>query len=98
MPQINKLNPAWYPLRHHPTQSALWQSKARFNVVPAGRRSGKTEICGKRKLIMKALIGGKFSDWRGFAGAPTRDQAKRIYWKDLKKLVPILLTVRKFMY
>lgn len=84
----NKVNPAWYPLRYHHTQAALWNSQARFNVVPAGRRSGKTEICGKRKLIMKALRGGKFPDWRGFAAAPTRDQAKRIYWKDLKRLVP----------
>ncbi len=78
----------WYTLRYHPVQSALWNSTARFNVVPAGRRSGKTEICGKRKLVLKALKGSEFSDCRVFAGAPTRDQAKRIYWADLKKLVP----------
>ena len=78
----------WYPLRYHPEQAGLWISKSRFNVVPAGRRSGKTEICGKRKLVLKALIGGKWPDWKGFAAAPTRTQAKRIYWSDLKKLVP----------
>ena len=84
-----------YPLRYHPTQSAGWASSARFNVCPAGRRSGKTEIFGKRKIIMRALQpspyegGGRF-----FAAAPTRDQAKRIYWKDLKLMVPQSLMAR----
>lgn len=81
-------NKRWYPLKYHPTQADLWLSKHRFNIVPAGRRSGKTEICGKRKLVLKALMGGKWPDWKGFAAAPTRTQAKRIYWNDLKKLVP----------
>jgi hypothetical protein len=78
----------WYPLKYHPVQAALWLSKHRFNVVPAGRRSGKTEICGKRKLVLRALMGGKWPDWKGFAAAPVRAQAKRIYWNDLKNLVP----------
>lgn len=78
----------WYPLKYHPKQSAAWQSSARFNVVPAGRRSGKTELMGKRKIILKALMGSKFGDGRYFAGAPTRDQAKRIFWKDLKQMTP----------
>lgn len=78
----------WYPLKYHSVQSALWASQARFNVVPAGRRSGKTEICGKRKLVLKAMHGSNYPDCRVFAAAPTRDQAKRIYWNDLKKMVP----------
>jgi hypothetical protein len=73
-----------YPLRYHPEQSRLWGSLARFNVVPAGRRSGKTEIVGKRKLVLHALRGTQHPNPRFFAAAPTRDQAKRIYWKDLK--------------
>lgn len=85
---------AYYPLRYHHEQARLWVSQARFNVVPAGRRSGKTEICGKRKLVLKAMIGGRWPDWRGFAGAPTRDQARRIYWTDLKRLVPQALQLR----
>lgn len=55
--------------------------------MPAGRRSGKTELV-KRRLV-KALAEKK--DWpdpRYFAAAPTRDQAKRIFWADLKRLVP----------
>jgi hypothetical protein len=80
--------PKFKKLRYHPVQSAGWKSKARFNVVPAGRRSGKTEIFGKRKLVLRAMKGNKTADWKGFAAAPTRDQAKRIYWEDLKKLIP----------
>jgi len=77
-----------YPMRYHAEQARLWASSARYNVVPAGRRSGKTEICGKRKVVMKALLGTDFPDPRFFCGAPTRDQAKRIYWKDLKLMTP----------
>lgn len=81
-------------LRYHPEQARLWSSGARFNVVPAGRRSGKTEIVGKRKVILSALRGSRFPDARFFVGAPTRDQAKRIYWNDLKRMVPRNLLVR----
>lgn len=35
-----------------------------------------------------ALRGTRFERPRFFAGAPTRDQAKRIYWDDLKALIP----------
>ena len=79
----------WHPLRYHAEQSRLWKSTALFNVVAAGRRSGKTEIVGKRKLVLKALRGTSFTPGANFGvAAPTRDQAKRIYWKDLKLLVP----------
>lgn len=59
----------------------------RFHAIPAGRRSGKTELA-KRKLIRRAL--GAKTPWEPafFAAAPTRDQAKRIYWEDLKALSP----------
>ena len=90
----DKYSNAFYPLRYHPEQARLWRSQARFNVVPAGRRSGKTEICGKRKMMLKALKGGQWPDWRGFAAAPTRDQARRIFWEDLKKLVPPVLQAK----
>ena len=90
-----KNNGYWYPLRYHQTQSKAWRSKARFRLCPSGRRSGKTEIFGKRNLILKALRGGAWPNWKGFAGAPTRDQAKRIYWSDLKKMIPRKLMRRK---
>ncbi len=83
-----KLSKRWYPLRYHEIQNQLMLSKARFKVVPAGRRSGKTENA-KRNLVEQGLLEstlGQFDDYRYFAAAPTRDQAKAIYWQDLKAL------------
>lgn len=77
----------WYPLRPHLKQKQFYSSPHRFNVVPAGRRSGKTEIA-KRKVIRAAMRGGKAMPGRFFAAAPTYNQAKRIYWSDLKALCP----------
>ncbi len=56
-------------------------------MVPAGRRSGKTELA-KRRLVVAIPRDTGFADPRYFAAAPTRDQAKRIFWKDLKALIP----------
>jgi hypothetical protein len=84
------LTKRWYPLRPHPEQLRLLRSKARFRVVPAGRRSGKTERA-KRYLITQALLESsenRWDDYRYFAAAPTRDQAKAIWWADLKAMVP----------
>lgn len=78
--------PRWTRLRPHPEQTKLWNSTARFHVVPAGRRSGKTELA-KRKLVKKA-IGCTRQDGRYIAAAPTHGQAEQIYWKDLKRLTP----------
>jgi hypothetical protein len=77
-----------YALRPHMVQRAFSLSRARFNVVPAGRRSGKTEIA-KRKLVRSSVApyklgGSRFPDPKYFCGAPTRDQAKRIFWNDIK--------------
>src|SRR5271156_2397319 len=77
----------WAVLRPHELQAQYWNSPHRFNVVSAGRRSGKTELA-KRKLIKRALRGTLFENPRFFAAAPTRDQAKNIYWEDLKRLIP----------
>lgn len=82
-----QLTRRWYPLRPHPTQRAYWFSPHRFNTVPCGRRSGKSELF-KRKLVKRAILGTFFDQPRFFYGAPTRDQAKRIAWVDLKALVP----------
>lgn len=71
----------WYPLTEHPTQRALVEDKVRFKVVPAGRRSGKTERA-KRFIAREAMR----EPGAYFVAAPTRDQVKRIYWQDLKRL------------
>ena len=71
----------WYPLIEHPIQRALIEDVYRVKVVPAGRRSGKTERA-KRFVVREAMrTPGNY-----FVAAPTRDQVKRIYWKDLKLL------------
>jgi len=81
------LTPRWTALRPHPVQKQFMMSTARFNVVPAGRRSGKTEIA-KRRLIRRAMRGTKFDNPRFFCAAPTRQQAKDIFWADLKRMIP----------
>lgn len=81
------LTPRWTSLRPHRLQHAYFNSKHRFNLNPSGRRSGKTELF-KRKLVRAALRGTAFDNPRFFAGAPTRNQAKNIYWADLKALSP----------
>ena len=77
----------WTKLRPHLLQSAYFRSPCRFNVNPSGRRSGKTELA-KRKLVRCAIRGTNFPRPQFGASAPTRDQAKRIYWQDLKDLSP----------
>lgn len=71
----------WYKLKEHPVQTALVNDNVRFKLVPAGRRSGKTEKA-KRFVVREALrhVGNYF------VAAPTRDQVKQIYWDDIKKL------------
>jgi len=86
--QSTILTDRWTQLRYHAEQTRLLTSPARFKVVPAGRRSGKTERA-KRYLVEECLSGkSAFPDPFYFAAAPTRDQAKRIYWDDLKALSP----------
>lgn len=75
----------WYKLIDHPVQTALINAVAngvRFPVVPAGRRSGKTERA-KRFVAKEAM---KNPGERYFIAAPTRDQVKKIYWADMKQL------------
>ena len=62
---------------------------SRFRVVPAGRRSGKTENA-KRFVVEMAMSDHRdvYPRAKYFCAAPTRDQAKRIYWEDLKDLCP----------
>jgi hypothetical protein len=72
----------WYPLIEHPTQIALVRDRVRFPVIPAGRRSGKTERF-KRFVAKEAM---RNPNELYFIAAPTRDQVKKIYWDDMKML------------
>lgn len=75
----------WYALKDHPEQLRLLRAVddgIRFPIVPAGRRSGKTERF-KRFLSRTAMW---MPNERYFAAAPTYNQAKKIFWEDLKAL------------
>ena len=80
--QLDRQLGRWYDLIPHKTQLELLDavpSGIRFPLVPAGRRSGKTERF-KRFLVKEAnKTPGQY-----FAAAPTHDQAKKIFWDDLK--------------
>jgi len=71
----------YYPLKPVPEQMRLISEQKRFKVVPAGRRSGKTERFKRYLAQYAANNPGMY-----FAGAPTFNQAKKIFWKDLKNL------------
>ncbi len=77
----------WYPLRPHVEQERLWTSSARFKVAACGRRSGKSELA-KRCGVRKAIGASVYHDYRVLFGGPTFQQAKRVFWGDVKKLVP----------
>jgi hypothetical protein len=72
--QLNNLTPIQRRYYHDETH--------RFQLVGAGRRSRKTLIA-RRKTLLRALDGPEGG--RYFHGAPTRDQAKKIFWNDLKR-------------
>lgn len=82
--EIDRQLSRWYPLKDHSVQLDLLAavpSGVRFPLAPAGRRSGKTERF-KRFLVKQATkVPGPY-----FAAAPTHDQAKKIFWQDLKML------------
>ena len=83
----------WYPLKDNPTQLDLISAVhrgIRFPLVPAGRRSGKTERF-KRFLVKEASkVAGQY-----FAAAPTHSQAKKIFWGDLKSFTLSYLHKRR---
>lgn len=72
----------WYPLIDHPTQLELITDPIRFKVVPAGRRSGKTERF--KRFLAKTMMSNPGKPY--FIAAPTRGQVKKIYWEDMKLL------------
>lgn len=91
---IEMQNDRWYELIPLQVQLDLMNAVGNgilYPVVPAGRRSGKTERF-KRFLAKFAMrtIGGKF-----FAAAPTHNQAKKIFWDDLKAMTFSAIHPRK---
>ncbi len=81
----------WYKLNPVDIQLDLVADKTRFIVVPAGRRSGKTERA-KRKIVKECMRNpGELY----FLAAPTYQQVKKIFWEDIKKMALSSLLVRK---
>lgn len=84
----------WYPLIDHPVQLSLVKAVSqgiRFPVVPAGRRSGKTERF-KRFIAKEAM---KNPGEKYFMGAPTHAQVKKIFWDDMLKFTLSATHTRK---
>lgn len=71
-------------LKLHPGQMRVYQSKARFKVVVAGRRWGKSQL-SKVTMIRMAQAVKKRKIWYV---APTYRMAKQILWVDLLEAIP----------
>jgi len=67
----------------HPKQMLVYKSGARFRVVVAGRRWGKTQLA-KTLMITRAKV-RKRKIWYV---APTYKMAKQIMWSDLLEAIP----------
>ena len=92
------LTDRWFPIPEmalkHPEQVRLKEDLKKYsnqyhvNVIAAGRRSFKTERFLKRNYVLQTIHNDKV---RNGLGAPTRAQAKQIFWEDLKALSPTFL-------
>jgi thiol-disulfide isomerase/thioredoxin len=67
----------------HPKQKDIASSDARFKIIRAGRRSGKSTV-EVETMLYKAVTG---KDRTVFYIAPTQIQARSIIWEALKKRV-----------
>jgi len=71
-----------------PWQKTVWDDPARFQIVAAGRRTGKSRLAAW-KLIVKALT----KRCTVFYVAPTQGQARDIMWETLLELAhPVVAT------
>jgi hypothetical protein len=67
-----------------PLQREVFLHRARFRVIVAGRRSGKTRL----ELIETVLAAAESPGSNAWYIAPTYRMAKRIAWRDLLNMVP----------
>jgi len=65
-------------------QSKIFLDKTRFQVIPTGRRFGKTYL-----LLVCALKITSVSGKNCFYIAPTYRQAKQVAWRDIKSMIPM---------
>lgn len=76
----------------HPGQAAIFNSPARFKIVAAGRRFGKSHFAaitlGIEALRTENAAGYTLTAEHGvYYVAPTFDQAKRIMWPKLREIL-----------
>lgn len=69
-----------------PWQQRVWNDKAKYQIVVAGRRVGKTELACWRLLINALTDGITDKDAERFYVAVTQKQAKRNMWGKLHQL------------
>lgn len=81
------LTDAWFKLRYHPIQHALWNDPHQTKVIQAGRGSGKTEIA-RRYTVGWLGVEKPWNDPMYFYALPTYGWAKRVAWEPLQALVP----------
>lgn len=75
-----------------PWQQTVWTCKAKFHIVAAGRRTGKTELAAWRLLINALTDGVNDMDAARFYVAPTQTQARDVMWKKLHQLGSSVIT------
>jgi phage terminase large subunit-like protein len=77
----------------HPAQLSVFSSRARFTMLAAGRRFGKSRLAIVR-AITRALSPSNAKRQPCWIIAPTHPQAKQIYWQPLvDELSPIIKRV-----
>ena len=77
----------WPQLTYHEIQAAYWASLARFNYLPCGRQSGKTELA-MRKLVRHLPVKRSWPDPRYFFASPTYQHCKKVAWDRMLRLIP----------
>ena len=82
-----RLTDEWTDLNYHAVQSALWYTEAKYCTVLAGRGSGKTELA-RRRVVRWLPVKKPWPDPIYFYALPTYQQAKRVAWRKLLKLIP----------
>jgi hypothetical protein len=81
-----------FEVSFHAGQTAIYNSPARFKVVAAGRRFGKSHFAaymlGMAALATTNSHGHRLTQEHGvYYVAPTFDQAKRVMWPKLRELL-----------
>lgn len=75
-----------------PWQQKVWTHPAKFKIVAAGRRTGKTELAAWRLLINALTDGITDKDAARFYVAPTQQQARKVMWGKLLQLGSSVIT------